>query len=673
MKSFLRAPVRSGLAFVLSCWCGALPPTLGGQTELATTTESRPFVHSMFTDNMVVQRNRRVPVWGWTEPGRKVTVRLQDQQVTVRANARGKWLARLGPFRAGGPFTLEIAGSHQTVTLTNVLVGDVWICSGQSNMEMGIGAVNDAAAEIARADFPRIRLCTVPKRVASTPQETAANGPWQVCTPTAVAAGGWGGFSAVGYFFGRDLHRDLDVPIGLIHTSWGGTVAEAWTSAEALKKMKDFRPALSQLEQMTAQSGDTRVSFEQQMSEWYARNDPGSADHLGWAAPDLHSAEWSTMSLPQNWEQGGLPDFDGVVWFRKEVELAAGWNGKEAVLHLGPIDDRDTTWVNGVKIGGLDDWSAARDYRVSAGVLQTGRNVIAVRVLDTGGGGGFHGKLEEMRLELAGVADTVTLAGTWRYREGVSLDKPRPVPQTLDNNPNVVTVLYNGMIAPLVPFAIEGAIWYQGESNAGRARQYRTLLPTMIADWRSRFGVGDLPFLIVQLANFMEAKADPGESAWAELREAQLLTSQRVPKTGLAVAIDIGDAADIHPKNKQEVGRRLALAAEAIAYGKKIDYSGPIYRAMTRDRHRIRLRFDHVDGGLVVKGGGPLKGFAIAGADGKFVWAEAAIQGDAVVVWSPRISQPAAVRYGWADNPVGNLYNQAGLPASPFRTDAGAQ
>jgi sialate O-acetylesterase len=672
MNSIQRLGIRRTLAILLSACLLPAAPGHADEAPSGATTSGRPFVHPLFTDNMVVQRDLRVPVWGWAEPGQKVALRFDDQDATTRADARGKWLATLGPFRAGGPFVLRIEGP-QTVTLTNVLVGDVWICSGQSNMEMGIGGVNDASTEIARADFPRIRLFTVPKRIAPTTQETVADGRWEVCTPTTVAAGGWGGFSAVGYFFGRDLHRDLDVPIGLIHTSWGGTVAEAWTSAEALQSMEDFRPALTQLKQMTEHEGKEGMTFERLMSDWYTRNDPGSASVAGWAAPNFAAADWQTMVLPQNWEPAGLPDFDGVVWFRKELDLAAGWAGREATLHLGPIDDRDVTWVNGVKVGGTDDWLAARDYRVPAGVLMAGRNVIVVRVLDTGGGGGLFGQPEQMRLELAGEADPgpVILAGRWQYRDSVSLAKATPVPQALENNPNVVSVLYNGMIAPLVPFAVKGAIWYQGESNAGRGRQYRTLLPELIGDWRSRFGVGDFPFLIVQLANFMETKSEPVESAWAELREAQLLTSQQVRKTGLAVAIDIGDAADIHPKNKQEVGRRLALAAEAIAYGKLLEYSGPVYRSMDREDNRIRLRFDHVGGGLVAQGGPPLKGFAVAGADGNFVWAEALIEGDTVVVTNPQIKEPVAVRYGWAENPVCNLYNRAGLPASPFRTNPG--
>jgi sialate O-acetylesterase len=670
MTSILRRALRAGLPLLLVSWSGTGSPSWGAEPK--PDASARPFVHPLFTDNLVVQRDCPVPVWGWAEPGQPVTVRLHNKKATVRTDARGRWLAKVGPFKAGGPFVLKIEGP-QTVTLTNVLVGDVWICSGQSNMEMGIGGVNDAAAEIARADFPRIRLFTVPKRIASTPQDIVTGGTWEACTPATVAAGGWGGFSAVGYFFGRELHRELGVPIGLIHTSWGGTVAEAWTSVEALQAMEDFRPALAQLAQTTTNQSEPGATLERLMSDWYARNDPGSAAGTGWAAPAFADSDWKSMTLPQNWEQAGLPDFDGVVWFRKEIELPADWAGREARLHLGPIDDRDVAWVNGVRIGGMDDWMAARDYSIPAGVLQAGRNVIVVRVLDTGGGGGIYGKPEQMQLELAKAANAgpVALAGPWHYRESVSLAKAAPVPQALENNPNVVTVLYNGMIAPLVPFAVKGAIWYQGESNAGRARQYRTLLPTMIADWRSRFGVGDFPFLIVQLANFMATQPEPVESAWAELREAQGLTSQRVRHAGLAVAIDIGDAADIHPKNKQEVGRRLALAAEGIAYRKKIEYSGPVFRALTREGNRIRLQFDHVGGGLAARGGAPLQGFAVAGADGKFVWADAVIEGGTVVVSSAQVREPAAVRYGWADNPICNLVNRAGLPAPPFRTNPG--
>jgi sialate O-acetylesterase len=302
-------------------------------------------------------------------------------------------------------------------------------------------------------------------------------------------------------------------------------------------------------------------------------------------------------------------------------------------------------------------------------VLKPGLNTIRVRALDTGGPGGFHGKPEDMKVELAsGGGDSISLSGEWLYQETTPMSKLKPFPRTIATDPNGATVLYNGMIAPLVPFAIKGAIWYQGEANAVRPFQYRTLLPTMIKDWRSRFG-NDFPFLIVQLANFMAARPEPSESQWAELREAQFLTSETVPRTAVATAIDIGDDKDIHPKNKQEVGHRLALAARAIAYGEKNEYAGPAFRKMTVESNKIRLTFDHIGGGLVAKNGDKLLGFAIAGSDKKFVWADAVIDGNTVVVSSAQVQHPVAARYDWADNPNGNLYNKANLPTFPFRTD----
>jgi sialate O-acetylesterase len=364
-----------------------------------------------------------------------------------------------------------------------------------------------------------------------------------------------------------------------------------------------------------------------------------------------------------------LPNFDGLVWFRREFDLPAGWAGKDLTLSLGPIDDRDTTWVNGTKVGATNEYNAPRNYRVAANILKPGRNVLAVRVLDTGGGGGFYGKPEDVKLQIAGDSATapLSLAGEWRYLVSAPLVGLQPPPANFDNNPNGVSVLYNSMIAPLVPFGIKGAIWYQGESNAGRAQQYRTLLPTLVRDWRSRFGVGDFPFYIVQLANFMATEAQPTDPPWAYLREAQMLASQNVPNAGIATAIDIGEAADIHPRNKQDVGRRLALNALALTYKQPVEYSGPRYRSMKIEGDTVRLTFDHA-AGMTAKGGA-LQGFAIAGADKKFVWADARVEGNTVVVSSPQVKQPVAVRYAWANNPVANLYNLHGLPALPFRTD----
>lgn len=647
----------------------------------------KPFLHPVFADHMVLQRGMMDPIWGWTKPGARVTVRINGKTFKTTADASGKWLAKIGPFKEGGPFTMTISGPEE-VTLTDVLVGDVWLCSGQSNMEMGIANVKDAEEEIQNANFPRIRLFGVPKVIKHEAQ--ALFGPmnngvpawpkgrveWLPCTPENIRVGDWGGFTAAGYFFGRKLAADLNVPIGLIQSAWGGTICEAWVSADALEQMTDFKDAVQRVrEEAAAETAGTmsEVRDEKAVAQWYAKNDPGSQGGIGWGALDVDDQSWKTMKLPTNWEAAGLPDYDGIVWFRREVTVPDSWAGKDLMLHLGPVDDRDTTFFNGAKVGGRDIFNQPRDYTIPARLVQPGRNVIAVRVLDTGGDGGINGRPEDMRLELKGRREEPrqSLAGDWRYKDSMPLSQAtsQPPPPAGDpGNPNVTTVLYNGMIAPLTPMAIKGAIWYQGESNAGRGRQYRTLLATMIRDWRARFSGGDFPFFIVQLAGFTPVKAEPGESGWAEIREAQQLAAQKVGRSATASAVDIGDAKDIHPKNKQEVGRRLALCAESVAYGENIEFEGPTYQSMEIKDGQVIVHFDHLGGGLEAKGEA-IKGFSIAGADGHFVWADAKIAGDTVIVSSEKVAQPAAVRYAWADNPEANLYNKTGLPANSFRTD----
>jgi sialate O-acetylesterase len=372
------------------------------------------------------------------------------------------------------------------------------------------------------------------------------------------------------------------------------------------------------------------------------------------------------MTLPSAWESAGLPAFDGVVWFRKEINIPDNWAGKDLALSLGPIDDRDTTYWNGSPIGNTDAWNRARNYVVPGSLVRAGRNVIAIRVLDTGGGGGLGGRPEQMRVAFS-TKERQSLAGEWLYRVGVELTKAPPVPAAFENNPNLPTVLYNGMIAPLVPYGLKGTIWYQGESNVGRAKQYQTLLPALIADWRQEWGQGDFPFYIVQIANYLEASREPSNDAWAELREAQNIAADKAGNSGVAVTIDIGDTGDIHPKNKQDVGKRLALLALAHDYSQPVEYSGPVYKSSKREGNTIRILFEHADG-LRPKDG-KVTGFAIAGDDGKFVWADAHIEGPTVVVSSPQVPEPTAVRYAWDRNPAASLYNRAGLPASPFRTD----
>ena len=628
----------------------------------------KPFLHPLFASDMVWQRDVAAPIWGWTTPGTKVTVSMHGKTAKAIADAGGKWLARLGPFKAGGPYTLTVSGP-QTVTLSNVLIGDVWICSGQSNMEFGIGMANNAAQEIANATDSNIRLFLVPHNSQLTPQSTV-KGLWEVSSPQTIVHNGWSGFSAAAYFFGRQLRQDVHVPIGLIETCWGGTVAQTWVSDGALRAaLPAFIPQLTQIESYAA-NAHYDAEYDNILADWWRHIDgmaPGSTTSP-YVQSDFDATAWKSMKLPIHLRDTE-EKIDGILWFRKEVQIPEDWAGKDLQLHLGGIDDTDVTYFNGQKVGTTTGYVNARNYAISGAQVKAGRAVIAVRLTtDKWGWGGICGQPEDMKLtNTADAEHPIALTGDWRYLVVDDFAKNTP-PSRFDADPNHPTLLYNGMIAPLEPFAIKGAIWYQGEANVGSALQYRTLLPTLITDWRKQFGVGDFPFLIASLANLGAEDAQPKDSPWAELREAQYLTSARVPHCGLAITVDIGNPTDIHPKNKQEVGRRLALNAEALTYGLKLEYSGPVYRKMTVQGKSVRLAFDHMGGELTAKGD-KLKGFAIAGADKHFVWADAVIDGNIVVVSSPDVAQPMAVRYDWDDNPVGNFYNKAGLPAVPFRTD----
>jgi len=621
-------------------------------------------------DNMVLQQGKKVSIWGWAEPNEEVMVGVSwhGMKWGVRASTDGKWMFKMNAPKAGGPYEITLEGKNK-ITIKNILVGEVWVCSGQSNMQLAVQQSANAEQEIAAANYPNIRLFTVERKVADRPQSDCV-GSWTACSPQMVA-----GFSAVGYFFGRELHKSLGVPIGLIHTSWGGTPAEAWTSAGVLKTLDDYKARMEEIERVQTDPAKFENKYQQELADWLKKISPAGPDGKGSIEPDFNDSSWKQMDLPKLWDDPDLANFDGMVWFRKVVEVPADWVGKELILQLGPIDDMDTTWVNGVQVGSHQrpgQWKTNRRYKIPANVVKSGPNVIVVEVLDTADGGGIYGRPDEMKLMLAGgkADDAISLAGAWRYKKGLdqaSIPAQPRAPLRIDNQ-NAPTALYNAMIAPLIPYAIQGAIWYQGESNASRAYQYRTLFPAMITNWRQDWGQSDFTFLYVQLANFMATKPEPNESTWAELREAQLMTLKLL-NTGMAVIIDIGDANDIHPKNKQDVGKRLAFWALAKTYGKDVVYSGPIYKSMKVESGKAILSFEHVAGGLVSADGGPLKGFAVAGADRKFVWADAKIEGQTIIVSSEKMSEPVAVRYGWADNPICNLYNKEGLPVSPFRTD----
>lgn len=622
---------------------------------------------SLFCDHAVLQRDLPIKVWGWTEPGEAVTVSLAGNEATATAGADGKWQVVLPALPAGGPHEMTVAG-RETIVLRDLLIGEVWICSGQSNMQMTLNTVQNGDEEMAASDYPGIRLFTVANIPAIEPKADI-EADWKLCSPKTS-----GPFSAVGYFFGRKLHKELGVPVGLINTSWGGTVAEAWTSIGTLRSKPELQSIVDLYDSIDPNDEGT-AAYLQAVQAWSEAENRRDTENLGypqgWADPATSTAGWECMALPAYWKARGLL-LNGVVWFRTEVNVPAAWAGKDLTLSVGTIDKGDTTYFNNVKVGGVtledreDSWNVRRIYPVPGALVQAGRNVIAVRIFSHAWAGGLVGKPED--LYLACGEETIPLAGEWQYNVEADFGNfgTPPTPPLGAANPNTPTVLFNGMIHPLLPYGIRGAIWYQGESNAARAKEYQTLFPAMITDWRQQWGQGDFPFYFVQLANY-QAGTDAGfDSQWAELREAQTMTLS-LANTGMAVIIDIGDSTDIHPKNKQDVGLRLALNALAKTYGRDQVYSGPLFREARVEGNAIRLCFDHAEGGLVSTG--ELTGFAIAGADRKFTRAEAVIDGETLVVSSPAVPAPVAVRYGWAEDPICTLYNQAGLPMSPFRTD----
>ncbi|MGM9478394.1 sialate O-acetylesterase [Pedobacter sp. GSP4] len=629
--------------------------------------QAKVILPSVFSDNMVLQQKTNAAIWGKTDPGKavKITVSWNKINYGAIADASGNWKIKVATPSFGGPYTVTISDG-ETLVLNNVLIGDVWVCSGQSNMEMplaGWGKILNYEKEIAEAKFPSIRLLQAEHITSNVPLNNAkvTNGGWQECNPKYIAE-----FSSTAYFFAREIYEKTKIPIGLIHTSWGGTIAEAWTSAESLAKMTDFAAAVEKIK--ASAKNPSTTSYEEKVQNWVKiTTDKDSGNFNGqpkWALTD--ASGWKTMGLPILWEDAALKNFDGVVWFTKKITIPENWKKNGVKLSLGTIDDNDITYVNGVKVGETVGYNVERTYVLPADILKAGENTITVRVFDSGGGGGIYGETKNLNLiNVSG--EKISLAGDWNYKVGLDFKNIEARPYE-ENGPNRPTVLYNAMIHPFLQFSIKGAIWYQGESNADRAYQYRELFPSMIKDWRQKWGQGDFPFYFVQLANFMQVDNEPVPSAWAELREAQAKTLA-LPNTGMATIIDIGDAKDIHPKNKQEVGRRLALIALAKNYGEKINFSGPVYQSQKVEGKEIRLTFTNIQNGLKTVNGEELKGFAIAGADKKFYWAKATVQGNQIVVSSQQVANPVAVRYAWGNNPVSNLVSTDGLPASPFRTD----
>ncbi len=622
-----------------------------------------------FSDHAVLQRDQPIPVWGVSGPNQQVTVTLSGLTARVISGADGTWLVRLPPLPAGGPHQLVASSDSGEARLNDVLIGEVWLCSGQSNMQWTLAQTTQRI----EPDLPEIRLLTVaaPARLG---RQSAVDGVWTSADRMKPAS-----FSAVAAWFGRALHRELGVPVGLICNAWGGTRIQAWMSREALmldplgldevRGYEGFAYTPSK-----SRGGQTMAEWETELRQ---RGELNRGLHDGWATPGFDDGSWKTMALPAHWQDYGHPG-SGVFWFRRTLALPAAWAGRDLELHLGAIDKHDDTYVGGERVGGLgwDDggntWCTQRTYRVPGRLTANGSLSVAVRARSHIYHGGLAGPADNLRVHPAGEAATaVSLAGTWRY--AIEADwgvQTPPVMQLEPGDPNAPYTLFDSRVAPLIPYGLRGTIWYQGESNAHEAAVYRRLLPQMIADWRRAFGQGDFPFLQVQLANHMQPAELQGKSSWAELRDAQA-AALAARNVGMAVAIDVGQADNIHPDDKRTVGERLARWALVENYGHGGVPSGPLFSSMTVEADgRVRCRFRHA-AGLRTRDGAKPSHVSLAGFNRAFVKAEAVIDGECLVAWSSQVPGPVAVRYAWADNPLGcNLVNGEGLPASPFRSDA---
>jgi sialate O-acetylesterase len=615
-----------------------------------------PFVATIFGDNMVLQRGKPNTIWGFSDPGDTVRVEIGDKSATGTAGPDRRWQVKIDPLAPGGPYTVKISGK-QTVELHNVLVGDVWLCGGQSNMGLSLRSVNNAEEEIKAANFPEIRFFEVFGH-STYHHNDLIGGSWNTVSPETAAR-----VSAVGYFFARKVQQEIHIPIGLVVDAVGGTPAESWASADSLRKLHDFDVPLAELDRLAAENGPEYGNY---IMHWYDRYDIGMKSN--WAAPTLDDSDWKPVTIPGGFAALGVPDTPALAYFRKEIDLPDPLPPGRAMMFLGSIERMDTVYVNGTSVGGSSWVENPRVYFMRPGMLKPGKNIITIRVFKTKPDGGFLGKPEDLHLVL-GDRSSIPLAGQWKGKISVDARPPQPLPIAWENWPVMPAVLYQGMLQPIVPLSIAGAMWYQGEQNSPRGYQYRKILPAMIADWRKLFAQGDFPFYIVQLPAFKHPSATPVDGdEWTETRESQAIVAAKVPNTCLAVTIDTGDPDNIHAKEKLPVGERVAACALAKYYGKKVVYAGPTLKSVDRLASSIRIHFNHTDGGLVAKGD-KLGEFSVAGDDHKWCWAVARIEGDTIVVSSSSVPHPKEVRYAWQSNPLATLYNGAGLPATPFRSD----
>lgn len=608
----------------------------------------------IFSDGMVLQRNKKIPVWGWAEANEKIDLHFNKQHKTVITDANGKWRINLDPEKAGGPFKLTVSGKNK-ITIQDILVGEVWICSGQSNMEFQMYKLPKFNALKEKINNPEVRQFGVAQDLSGSPKEQLKQGKWQLANKENLAD-----FTAVGYFFAEKLNKELHVPIGIINTSWGGTCVETWTSREAFQKSDEFKEMIAQVPVV-----DMDAIFEKYKKsvldniQKIQGFDVSKANEEQFQLENFDDSKWPEIKVPSLWENQQIGNIDGEVWMRKSFEISPEQANKEAVLYLSKVDDEDITYINGVKIGSMNLWDSKRIYKIPEGVLKQGKNTIAVKVIDYTGGGGIYGDSADLKIEFKD--SNIPLSGLWKFNV---------VKVKIEMSPNSYpSLLYNAMIHPLIPYAFNGVLWYQGEANVTRANQYKIAFPQMINDWRNQWKQGDFPFYFVQLATYNENNGNSNSgSKWAELREAQS-EALKLKNTGMSITTDIGDPKDIHPTNKLDVGLRLAAIALNKTYGiKTVPYSGPVYKSSEVKGDTMVLTFDFVGKGLQPEN--LLKGFEIAGSDKVFYPAVAVIQNNKVMVNSDKVAKPVSVRYNWADDAsAGNLYNLDKLPAAPFRTD----
>jgi sialate O-acetylesterase len=644
--------IKHYIAVFLLCVC----------VSLSYVTQAEVRLPRLIRDSMILQRDTKINVWGWANVGEKVKITFNNKRYSATTSNNGKWLIQLAGMKAGGPYTMSIDAANHII-LKDILVGDVWLCSGQSNMQHYMALHRERYADdIAQANNPNIRQFLIPTVTdLQSLHDDLPIGSWKSANAEDVLQ-----FSAVAYFFAQKLYEKYHVPIGLINASVGGTPAEAWISEAGFNEF----PAITNTIQ---KNKDTAYINSTNRAAWLSnanrpkQQDKGLDAPVKWFDTSYIAKGWRSINIPGYWEDQGIKDLDGIVWYKKEINIPASMIGVPAKIAMGRIVDADFVYVNGKLVGNTSYQYPQRRYAIPGDLLKAGKNIITVRVINNGGKGGF---VPGKPYYLAVGKDTMDLKSDWQYKVGDAFVPYKSTANaiSLQDQP---TALYNGMLAPVTNYNLKGFLWYQGETNTWRASEYAGILRALINDWRNQWKQENLPFVYVQLPNFMDAQYLPSESQWALLREAQLKTLT-VPNTAMAVAIDLGEWNDIHPDNKKDVGVRLALATQKVAYDDNdVVYSGPLFQSSRVDGNKITITFTNVGSGLVTNDGEAPYYFAIAGADKKFVWAKGRIQGEKVIVWNENISQPVYVRYAWADNPEGaNLYNKEGLPASPFRTDA---